>query len=430
MYVVQKGLLITDGPFSGTGFSEEMRNVLFRLVQTGKFEFYWFSLQHTGFPVPILDSQFSDLPHKGAQIEMLGHRPSQRELFGAEHFPKHWATLSPDFVLFMGDPKNIRPYVLGNMGDDPTPKGSLKQRLGFPLYMYVTLDGLPIHPSWLLALSQVNLLIAMTEWAQLEYSKVGLSPAFIWHGINWHLWKTNEDEKRAIKKKYHIPEDYVIFINWDVPQHRKRTDALLRAWKMAKPETKKMKLILYSDWRMDMTNLGWNIDDLIRQYDIPRETIISPLQLQKSPKYWACPEKPEQLLEIAKLGDVYPSTTSGEGFGKCGLEAMSLGIVPIITDYSACSEVHQKGSILIPITGTFRMDDGRRGVEAGLVDEKKFAEAIEDMYYNTQKRKELSDEAILWSREFDYDTKIVPQWINLLESINPDELMMKELLKL
>ena len=789
---MQRGLIITDGPFSGTGFSEEMRNILFRIQQASadKYEFFWFSLQHTGFPFEIIDEMFPDIPHKGSKMTVLGHRPRNTEVFGAEHFPIHWATVKPDWVLFMGDPRNVRSYVMGNLGDSNTVVGSLKQKLAFPLYMYVTLDGLPIHPEWLEYLSQVNVLIAMTEWAQIEYVKTGLSPAFIHHGINWKWWSTNPDEKALIKRKYGIPQDCTVFINWDVPQHRKRTDALLRAWKNFKPETKNTKLILYSDWRMENT-LGWNIDGLIKQYNVPRETVISPLQLQKRPKEWACPERPEQLLEIAKLGDVYLSTTSGEGFGKClhpdspiitfdgikkisevkigdvvldengkwtrvlatkskdhsgqlikiesygnipiyvtpehlikafkrpkrkhkkgfmwegqnpewikaedlkkgdvvlfpifsdinntdetqiesfdlltldstletngekvwyrmgysnngelikvnrfitldrelvkllgiyvaegskneisigkelkiidelkqiyidkfgvvpkiyerettfrfcitekiisifltrlcgegaenktipksilehkdssilmdflqyywlgdgekgkflsgfttvsdklvttlklalsslqrivmiekdignncyrvdsrsstqihsnkawynkngfigylikdiarenysgkvvdiqtngsfstlsftvhncGLEAQGLGMPIVITDYSACSEVHRKGSILIPITGTFRMDDRRRSVEGGLVDEKKFTEAIEDLYYNKQKRIELGEEARVWSRNFDYDTMIVPRWINLLNSINPDELMVRELLRL
>lgn len=425
---MRRMLVISDGPFSGSGFSEELRHILFRLVQTGQFEVFWFSLQHVGYPFDINDSMFEDIPHKGAKITILGHRPRNIELFGAEHFPKHWATVSPDFVLFMGDPRNITPYVIGNP-EKMDPTGSLKQRLGFPLYMYVTLDGLPVHPMWVPALKQINALIAMTEWAQVEYMKAGLSPAFIYHGINWQWWKTNDNERLALRKKYGIPLDCTIVMNWEVNQHRKRQDALLRAWRDTHPETKNMKLILYTDWQMG-NSLGWDLEELIIQEGVPRNTILSPLQLQKSPKFWEVPERPETLLEIAKLGDFYISATSGEGFGKCGLEAMSLGMPVIITDYAASSEIHKKGSILIPITGTYRMQDRMRSVHAGLIDEHKMAEAIEELYYNNKKRMELGIEAREWARNFDYDTQIVPQWVNLLlNEINPDEIMLRELLK-
>jgi glycosyltransferase involved in cell wall biosynthesis len=420
-------MLITDGPTSGSGFGEEMKNVAFRLVQSGRFKVTWYSLQHTGYPVEMIDGQFDDLPNKGARIRLVGHRPTTdaKMQFGAEMFPKHWAAYNPDFVLFMGDPKNIYPYVM------PL-ESSLKKKLGFPLYMYVTLDGLPIHPNWLIPLSQVNVLIAMTEWAQLEYMRVKeveLSPAFIHHGINWNWWSNNPKLKAAMRRKYRIPQKYKLYICWDVNQHRKRIDALLRCWKAAKPEKKNMKLLLYTDWHME-NKLGWDIEGLIHQLKVPRETILSPLQVQKTPKFWECPESPSKLLEIARMGDIYPTATSGEGFGKCGPEANALGMPVIIPSYSACPEVCAKGSILVPIIGTYRMDDRRRSVGAGIVDEEKFTAAIEELYYNEKKLKELSLEAREWSRKYDYDTRIVPQWVNLLESINPDAIMMKELLQL
>ncbi|GAJ01590.1 unnamed protein product [marine sediment metagenome] len=223
-----------------------------------------------------------------------------------------------------------------------------------------------------------------------------------------------------------ISDDTVLYINWEVLQHRKRIDALLRAWRDAKPESKNMKLLLYGDWNMEQS-LGWNIEDLIKQYNVPRDTILSPEDLFKMPKYWAASETPDQILNVARMGDVYISSTSGEGFGKCPLEALSLGMPVIITDYSACSEVCAKGSRLIPITGTYRMDDRRRSVDGGLIDEEKLTEAIVDLYNNPKEREALGAEGRRWAKEFDYDTKIIPQWIELFESINLEKIMMGEL---
>jgi len=413
-------MVISDGPKSGTGFGEEMRNIFYRLVQTGEFEVIWLGLTEQGFPIDLPDSVFSDLPHKGATIKVLSNRGDPYD-FGAGVFPKHYLKYNPEVVFFMGDPKNIAGYV-----DEPF---FWKDKFHFPLYMYCTLDGLPIHPSWMKYLNKVNALIAMTEWAQLEYMKVGLAPAAIHHGVNWSWWVNNAQIKDELRKKYKIVKDTVVYINWEVPQHRKRIDALLRCWKNMKPETKKAKLILFGDWSMDKS-LGWNIEDLIKQYGIPRNTILSPQELTGRPKWWEVPDSSEDLLEIARLADIYISTTSGEGFGKCSLEAMSLGIPVIITDYSACSEVCKKGSILVPITGTYRGHDRVRAVEAGLVDEEKFTEAMLYLYNNSEERKKLGEQAREWAREFDYDTKIIPQWVNLFNSISPETIMRKELLGL
>lgn len=414
-------MFIGDGPFSGTGFSEELRHIAFRLVHTGEFKITWLSLQHLGSPIDIPDTLFTDIPHKGGTIRLVGKGKTDPYSFGAEIFPRHFLTELPDVVLFMGDPKNIRPYI------------PLKQKFAFPLYMYVTLDGLPIHPMMIEPLRYVNVLITMTEWAQLEYVKVGLNPAFIHHGINWNWWATNEKEKKRLRRKYKIPEDCVVYISWDVNQHRKRFDALLRCWKEFHPESKNAKLILYCDWNME-NSLGWKLDDIIKEYDIPRDTIIDPIQLTCRPKDWMCPEPVEILREIACLGDVYLSTTSGEGFGKCALEALSLGIVVIITDYSACSEVCKRGSILVPTIKMgfskygFRWHDRVRVVEGGIVNEEKFVEAMLYLYNNEEERKKLGKQAREWAREFDYDTKVIPAWVELLNKINPDLILQRQLL--
>lgn len=416
---------ISDSPFSGTGFSEELRNIFYRLVQTGEFRISWYGLQHTGFPINVPDTIFPDLPHKGAMIKLLGTRGNPMS-FGADNFLKHFLTENPEMVFFMGDPRNIVGYV-----DAPY---FWKEKYHFPLAMYCTLDGLPIHPSWLNILNKVNVLVAMTEWAQVEFVKIGLAPAAIHHGIDWYSWKPcNTETKTKLRKKYKIPVDATIFVNWDVNQHRKRMDALLRCWSNFKPENKNAKLLLYTQWE-EMGMMGFDINSLIEQYKIPRESIISPIDLQNSPKYVDCAETPEKLREIASLGDIFVSTTSGEGFGKCSLEALSLGIPVIITDYSACSEVCQKGSILIPTyegrKGRFTYPSGIRGVESGLVDEEKFTEAMLELYYNVKERRELGMRAREWAKNFDYDGVIIPQWRNLFNLINPDEILLAELLNL
>lgn len=416
-------MVIGDGPKSGTGFGEELRNIFYRLVQTGMFKVTWFALSEQGYPIDLPDSVFPDIPHKGATIKVVCNRgdPFQR---GANVFPKHYHKYNPEIIFFMGDPYNISPYI-----DEPF---ELKKKLHFPFYMYCTLDGTPVNPDYIGILKQINVLITMTEWAQFEYVKAckDLVPAVIRHGINWNWWSNNKKIKSELRKKYRIPEDVTLFINWDVNQHRKRPDALLRCWRDFHPETKNALLLLYTDWNME-EKLGWNIENLIKEYNVPRQTVISPLQLTGIPKYWEVMESPETIREIARLGDIYVSTTSGEGFGKCGLEAMSLGIPVIITDYAASSEVHQNGSVLVPCydgrVGKFRYQDKIRGVEGGLVNEEKFTEAMIYLYQNKEERLKLGKGARRWAREFDYDTVIVPQWIKLFNSISPEQVMLKEM---
>ena len=56
---MMKIMTCSDTIHAGTGFSEEMRHVFFRLVQTGKFQVYWVGLQHVGQEVNIYDHKKS-----------------------------------------------------------------------------------------------------------------------------------------------------------------------------------------------------------------------------------------------------------------------------------------------------------------------------------------------------------------------------------
>lgn len=414
-------MAIGDGPLSGTGFGEELRNILYRLAQSGDYEVHWQDLQHFGYPIDLPASVFPDLSKKKGSVRLWGGTLGDSLKYGADAFLKNYREINPELVLFMGDPRNIVFYR------------QFKQKLGFPLVFYVTLDGLPIHPAWLENLQFANLLVAMTEWAADEYRKVGFSPAWIHHGVNCKWWQTTPEQHYGLRRKLEIPDDVVVFGNWDVPQHRKRTDALLRCWKEFNKKERKAVLLLYNDWSLE-SSLGWSIQGLIDQYKIPQDNILDPITIQGSPKFWNQAERPEHLKGVVAMTDIWTSTTSGEGFGKTGLEAMAMSCPAIITDYSACSEVHRKGSILVPTyegrAGRYRMDDRRRSVEAGIVNEAKFVEAMEYLYEDENERRRLGCEAQRWAKEFDYDRKILPQWKLLLNGLDTDLIMAKELLNI
>jgi len=395
-----------------------MRNIVYRLVQSGQHEVIWQSLQHLGFPVDIPDEVFPDIPHKGTTVKVVGTSGLPNE-FGSYIFPRHYETYVPDLVLFMGDPRNIKTWI------------PLKKQYSFPLIMYVTLDGLPIHPQWLEYLPYCNLLIAMTEWAQIEFMKAGLSVAYIHHGVNWNWWVNDEDNKAKLRANYGLDKDTTIFINRESNQHRKRLDILLRCWKAFRPESKDAKLLLWTPWQSWQ---GWDIDYKIKQYEVPRETILSPEDILGAGqhKILECANRPEVERAIAQMGDIYLTSSSGEGFGKNNLEAMSLGQPVIATKCSAIPEVIGKGGILVPTyegeAGRYSVYDSARSVDGAVVNMEKFVDAMLELYQNPVERKNLGYVAREQARKFDYDAEIIPAWLKILSQINPDEILVKEVL--
>ena len=143
---------------------------------------------------------------------------------------------------------------------------------------------------------------------------------------------------------------------------------------------------------------------------------------------------PDKLKEIAMLGDVYVSTTSGEGFGKCLLEAQVLGMPVVATKYSAVPEVVGKAGVLVPSyrgrKGLFRWHDNIRSVDGAVVNEERFAEALYRMYVSKEERDRIGMIGRKHAQTFDYDKYIVPQWNDVLSKINPDIVMAHELLNI
>ena len=127
--------------------------------------------------------------------------------------------------------------------------------------------------------------------------------------------------------------------------------------------------------------------------------------------------------------DIYVSSTAGEGFGKGPIEAMSMNKPVIIGKHSACQEVCERGSILIPVTGYYRPRDSVKVVDLALIDEDALTDAILYLYDHPEEARELGIEARKWAQGFNYDTHILPAWRDVLSRINPDVILADSLLK-
>jgi len=293
-------MTVCDDIYAGTGFSEEMKSILFRLA--GEYDIYWVSLQHTGYPEVVYDEEFPDLPHQGNSITQLAGM-GLGENAGFDSFRRWFHKYKPDIVWNIGDPNHFLNYV------------KFKKFEGFTFLAYTTLDGLPLYPPWKELFDYIDVPMCMTDWANREFLKAGYKMGgYVHHGINWDWWATNEERRQQLKNHYNLDE-YTIFGNWESNQFRKRPSALLKSWKAAHPERKKMKLMLLTDTNARMGN---NLHNLVKQYDVPRETVIFPEDLSPigEKKYFDQAMSPVEHKKLCELIDVYVSTTGGEGFGK------------------------------------------------------------------------------------------------------------------
>jgi len=131
-----------------------------------------------------------------------------------------------------------------------------------------------------------------------------------------------EEEKETAKKKYGIPEDYILYLGTLEP--RKNIPLLIEAYGLLKKENPDVpKLVLAG-------KKGWLYDEIfskVREHCLERDVIFTGYVMQEdSPK----------LMAGAKLF-VFPSKY--EGFGMPPLEAMACGTPVVISNSDALVEV-------------------------------------------------------------------------------------------
>lgn len=162
---------------------------------------------------------------------------------------------------------------------------------------------------------------------EVEASKIDV----IYPGIDLEVYNKiyNEDEKRKVKKKYSLPENYLLYLGTIEP--RKNLVNVLKAFAKFKEKDKKMKLVISG-------KLGWkseNIPELIENLGIKDDIIFT-----------GYVDENDKVL-IYKLAQIFLFPSIYEGFGMPILEAMAAGIPVITSNCSSMPEVVGEAGILI-----------------------------------------------------------------------------------
>ncbi len=143
-----------------------------------------------------------------------------------------------------------------------------------------------------------------------------------------------EEEKKSIKKKYHITGDYFLYIGTLEP--RKNIPVLLQAYAMLQKKYADRevvpKLVLAG-------KQGWNYDPIfetVKSLGIEQQVIFTGY----------VPEEDVPGLYRGAAAFVFPSLY--EGFGMPPLEAMACGTPVIVSDAASLPEVVQDAGLLFP----------------------------------------------------------------------------------
>ena len=182
---------------------------------------------------------------------------------------------------------------------------------------------------------QADKIITVSESAKRDIIKnLGIEANkidVIYPGIDLEMYNKNytDEEKKKVKKKYFLPENYLLFLGTIEP--RKNLVNVLKAFAKFKEKDKKMKLVVSgkSGWKSE------NIPELIESLGI-KDDIIFTGYVDESDK-----------VLIYKLAKIFLFPSIYEGFGMPILEAMAAGIPVITSNCSSMPEVVGESGILI-----------------------------------------------------------------------------------
>ena len=206
---------------------------------------------------------------------------------------------------------------------------------------------------------------------QIEVLHHGVDPLFK------PLKEFNIDNVNAIKEKYGIPKDYVLYVGRI--NKRKNVPNLITGFSQLKNREVKLVLVGNKEWKTD------NIKEVIEKNGLTDRVIFTG------------PLNGEELGVLYASAKVFCFPSFEESFGLPPLEAMSSGLPVVVSDSSSIPEVCDFAGIYV---------DAQKPSE--------IMEALEELLENENKREEQIQKSILRAKEFSWE-KSTNGLINLLK---------------
>ena len=157
-------------------------------------------------------------------------------------------------------------------------------------------------------------------------------------------------------------------------QPRKNIPALIKGFAQFAKNKDDVALYLH----MQMRDVGWNIDELVKRFDVEGKAF------QTNNFNAMRGVSDSDLNKVYNMFDVMALPTMAEGFGLPILESQSAGTPVLVTDFSACSELVVDKSELIKVKDTLIMG---RAIEQAIADTDDLAYKL-NIFYKDWKNKE------------------------------------------
>lgn len=372
-----KILWMSDSPTFFTGFSTVTKEILSRLALTDKYQIACLGWGYEGWPYDRQQIPFDIYPSRSSHL-------------GKDTLPTALEEFRPDILISLGDI-----WMVQWLAD-------LQHRNKFKYLAYLPIDGRPLYPPWGSFLRAIDVPVACSKFAQqlIQQTFRDINVKMIYHGVDLDIFRPLNKNEYArpprLKNKFIVG---CVARN----QPRKNLPILIKAFSHFCED--KDDVILYLHTNPD--DIGWDILDLLKQYNIFNRTCIS-----KSASISKGLDK-KKLNEIYNLFDVMVLPTAGEGFGLPILESMAAGIPVIATGYSSCVELLEGRGELIKVKEFITM--GRHNIEYAIADVADLIDKLNLLYGQADLREKYCALGLEFARTLSWG-QITEQWHHLLTS--------------
>lgn len=363
-----------------TGYGTVTRNILERLLKTGKYEIYHQAFQYMGQPCDI----------NGIHILPM-NRECNPPNVARDVISMHIEKYKPDVVIFLCDS-----FFVTYLADPNYNLGKAKT------IFYMPIDGEPIPFGCDGVFRRVDKIIAMSNYGKETIKKnLNIDCSVIYHGYDSGVYKPLDTKE--LRKKLGLENKFVIGVVGR-NQGRKKHTELFKAFKEYLKKNPDDLLYMHTD---PLDPQGDNLIAFAQYLKIEKSVLFT-----KMPGFCYGIDV-EKLNEIYNIFDVHTLTTTGEGFGIPILESMSCGVPNVLPDYTTSKELiegrGELAKLATTITGTYF-------VERGMVDKDEIIKGWQKLKDNPKLREEYSKRCIEFAQQYDWD-KLIPLWEKEIQEV-------------
>lgn len=385
--------IITIGfNMSGTGLTRVMHDIMRRLAD--RHEIHYLGIGYSG----------QTIHDRGLTIYPTN--PKGGDVFAAFQAERMIREIDPALVFILHDIWCF-PHYLKILGP-------YRDRL--KIVGYIPLDGKIVNQEDAASLEGADRVVVYTEFARNEFEGAfdrlrkqrdgGEFPSVdvIPHGVDLNRFHpfpellqasfaspARAGAKRKVFGELQDPENSFIVLNASRPAGRKRVDLTVAGFaRFAAGKPANVRLCLHHAI-MGEPEKG-QIGSLVERFELKDRVVLNPLGGGIA--------EDDALNLLYNACDVGINTSMGEGWGLVSFEHGAAGAAQIVPDHSACSEIWRGRAEMIQPERNYVPEFSV--LEMGEVSAEAVAQALNNLYDNTQRRQQLARAAYEAARNPDY----------------------------